>query len=77
MGSRKIPLIFATRTLLCTLNQITMATKPNTTLKSATSRGNIVKYQGYDDSIFKTFKKDNAKRKKNKLARKARKIPRK
>ena len=54
-----------------------MATKPNTTLKSATSRGNIVKYQGYDDSIFKTFKKDNAKRKKNKLARKARKIPRK
>jgi hypothetical protein len=54
-----------------------MAQKPQLTLRPAPRRWNMTQQKGPDDSIFKTFKKDKTKRKKNKAAGKARKLNRK
>lgn len=47
--------------------------KPNITLRPEQKIGNIVSTQGYDMSMFQTFKKDPKKRKRNKLSKQSRK----
>ncbi len=50
--------------------------KPNNSLSRWQGPKNIVIPNGIDDSVFKTFTKNKNKRKKNKLARKSRKLNR-